>query len=94
LVNAQQLTAAWQNLTPKFQRDGANGISGFTDWWKSVDQVSVNKARIVELKNDSAIVEVEVNYKQGKKISSDTLRMSLVWNKTAEQWQIDETSRQ
>ncbi|MCY7331567.1 MAG: serine/threonine protein kinase [Pseudanabaena sp. CAN_BIN31] len=94
LVNAQQLTAAWQNLTPKFQRDGANGINEFTDWWKSVDQVSVNRVRIVEIKNDSAIVDVEVNYKQGKKISSDTLRMSLVWNETAKQWQINETSRQ
>lgn len=93
LVNAQQLTAAWQKLTPKFQRDGASGRDEFTDWWKSVDQVSVDRARLVEIQNDSAIVDIELTYKKGKKISSETLRMSLVWNETSKQWQIDETSR-
>ena len=94
LVNAQQLTAAWQNLTPKFQRDGASGRDEFIDWWKSVDQVSVDRARLVEIQNDSAIVDIELTYKKGKKISSETLRMSLVWNETSKRWQINETSRQ
>lgn len=94
LINAQQLTAAWQNLTPKFQRDGANGINSFTNWWQSVDQVSVNKVNIVEVQDNSAVVNIRLTYKQGKKISSETLRMSLLWNEALKQWQINETERQ
>ncbi len=94
LINTQQLTAAWQNLTPKFQRDGANGINSFTNWWQSVDQVTVDSMNIIELKDNSAVINISLTYKQGKKISSEILRISLLWNETSKQWQINETKRQ
>jgi serine/threonine protein kinase, bacterial len=91
LVNARQLSAAWQKLTPKFRRDQANGVDGFTNWWKSVDQVSVEGTQLVKMTGNSAILEIRLTYRQGTKITSETKQMNLVWNKDSGQWQIDET---
>jgi serine/threonine protein kinase, bacterial len=91
LVNARQLSAAWQKLTPRFRRDQANGVDGFTNWWKSVDQVSVDGTQLVTMVGNSAILEIKLTYRQGAKITSETKQMNLVWNKDSEQWQIDET---
>jgi hypothetical protein len=40
---------------------------------------------------NSAILEVKLTYRQGTKITSETNRMNLIWNKDSGQWQIDET---
>ena len=74
--------------------DGANGINSFTNWWQSVDQVTVDSMNIIELKDNSAVINISLTYKQGKKISSEILRISLLWNETSKQWQINETKRQ
>lgn len=94
LINERQFQSAWRNLTPKFQRDRASGYNTFTDWWSTVDKVSINGARLVESKENSAIVDIDLTYQQGKKNSSENLRMSLVWNEASGQWQINETNRQ
>jgi len=94
LINDRQFQTAWQNLTPKFQRDRAGGYGSFTDWWRTVDKVSVNSSRLVELKENSAIVDIDITYKKGTGIFPETLRMNLVWDDAAKQWQINETSRQ
>jgi serine/threonine-protein kinase len=94
LINDRQFQNAWQNLTPKFQRDRAGGYSTFTDWWRTVDQVSVNGARLVETKENSAIIDIDLTYRKDKATFPETLRMSLVWNESAKQWQISETQRQ
>jgi len=91
LVNARQLSAAWQKLTPKFRRDQAKGVDGFTTWWKSVDQVSVDGSQLISMTGNSAILEVKLTYRQGTKITSETNRMNLIWNQDSGQWQIDET---
>ncbi len=95
LVNARQLSAAWQKLTPKFRRDQANGVDGFTNWWKSVDQVSVDGTQLVTTTENSAVLEIKLTYRQGAKITSEikqmNLIMNLIWNKDSGQWQIDET---
>ena len=92
LINDRQFQTAWQNLTPTFQRDRAGGYNTFTEWWRTVDQVSVNSARLVESKGNSAIVDINLTYQQGKKISPETLRMYLVWNESTQQWQISATN--
>lgn len=94
LINARQLQTAWQNLTPKFQRDGANGYQAFTDWWQSVDKVDVRGFRVVEIKDDVAVIDVDLTYQQGSKITPETLRINLVWNEGSKQWQINTTNRQ
>jgi len=94
LINDRQFQNAWQNLTPKFQRDRAGGYNTFTDWWRTVDQVSVNGARLVETKENSAIIDIDLTYRKDKATFPETLRMSLVWNESTKQWQISETQRQ
>jgi serine/threonine-protein kinase len=94
LINNRQYQNAWQNLTPKFQQDRAGGYKTFTDWWGTVSQVSVNGARLVESKENSAIIDIDLTYQKGKATFPETLRMSLVWNESSKQWQINETSRQ
>ena len=91
LVNARQLSAAWQKLTPRFRRDQANGVDGFTNWWKSVDQVSVDGTQLVTMTGNSAVLEIKLTYRQGAKITSEIKQMNLIWNKDSGQWQIDET---
>lgn len=47
-VNAKQLDKAWGMLTPEFQnQDPTSGYSGFSDWWKSVDQVQVQEISLL-----------------------------------------------
>jgi serine/threonine-protein kinase len=94
LINDRQFQNAWQNLTPKFQRDRAGGYKTFTDWWQTVSQVSVNGVRLVESKENSAIIDIDLTYRKDKAIFPETLRMSLVWNESSKQWQINETQRQ
>ncbi|MEA5480675.1 serine/threonine-protein kinase [Pseudanabaena galeata UHCC 0370] len=94
LINDRQFQNAWQNLTPKFQRDRAGGFNTFTDWWRTVDQVSVNGSRLVEINEKSAIIDIDLTYRKDKAIFPETLRMSLVWNESTKQWQISETQRQ
>ncbi len=94
LINDRQFQDAWKNLTPKFQSDRAGGYSTFTDWWRTVDQVSIKDARLVESKENSAIIDIDLTYRKDKATFPETLRMSLVWNETTKQWQINETKRQ
>ncbi|MBD2177722.1 serine/threonine protein kinase [Pseudanabaena sp. FACHB-1998] len=94
LINNRQLQTAWQNLTPKFQRDRASGYQTFTDWWSTVSKVSINSTRIVEIKDNTATIDIDLTYQKGKAIFPETLRMSLVWNEALGQWQINETNRQ
>jgi len=94
LINDRNFQNAWRNLTQKFQRDRAGGYTTFTDWWRTVDKVSINGARLVESKENSAIVDIDLTYQKGKAIFPETLRMSLVWNEASGQWQINETNRQ
>ncbi|MFO0127073.1 MAG: hypothetical protein ACK54J_07615, partial [Pseudanabaena sp.] len=68
LINDRQFQNAWQNLTPKFQRDRAGGYQTFTDWWQTVSQVSINGARIVESKENSAIIDIDLTYRKDKAI--------------------------
>ena len=94
LINSRDLDTAWQQLTPKFQSDRARGYKTFTDWWKSVDQVSVNGMRVVETREDSAIIDVDLTYTKKKAIFPETLRVTLLWNESTKQWQISETNNQ
>ena len=59
-----------------------------------MDKVSINGARVVESKENSAIVDIDLTYQKGKQIFPETLRMSLVWNEASGQWQINETNQQ
>lgn len=94
LINDRQFQNAWQNLTPKFQQDRAGGYKTFTNWWGTVSQVSINGARLVESKENLAIIDIDITYRKDKAIFPETLRMSLVWNESLKQWQINETQRQ
>jgi len=99
LVNSRQYDTAWKNLTQSFQTDRAKGRSVFNDFWNTIDQVSVTGSRLVEIKGDSAIIDVDITYQKidknkNKVIIPETLRMSLIWNESLGQWQISATQPQ
>ncbi len=93
LINDRQFQNAWQNLTPTFQNDKAAGYVSFTGFWRTVDKVSVNNSRIVAIKENNAIVDIDITYQKGRETFPERLRMNLVWNEALGQWQINETSK-
>jgi hypothetical protein len=48
----------------------------------------------VTIKENLAIVDVDITYQKVKANLPETLRMNLVWNEASGQWQINEISRQ
>jgi hypothetical protein len=48
----------------------------------------------VTIKENSAIIYVDITCQKGKANFPEILRMNLVWNEASGQWQINETSRQ
>ena len=92
LINSRQLQTAWKNLSPEFQNGQAQGYREFTDWWQSVDRVSVKGSQVIEMKKESALVRIQLTYQIKGKVTSETQRLNLIWNKKSEQWQIDKTS--
>lgn len=99
LVNDRQFQTAWKNLTPKFQSDRAQGYQVFTEFWNTIDKVSVTGSRLVEITGDSAIIDVDITYRKidkykNKAIIPETLRMKLIWNESLGQWQVNETQLQ
>ncbi|PZU98755.1 MAG: serine/threonine protein kinase [Pseudanabaena sp.] len=94
LINERQFERAWQNLTPTFQRDRAGGYQTFTGFWQTIDKVDVRGARIVEVKADSAIIDIDLTYQKSAAITPETLRMGLVWQESSGQWLINTTQRQ
>jgi serine/threonine protein kinase, bacterial len=94
LINDRKYKTAWQNLTPKFQQGRVGGYTTFTDWWRTIDQVLINDARLIESKENSAIIDIDMVLQKGKAPFPETLRMYLVWNESSKQWQINETKGQ
>jgi serine/threonine protein kinase, bacterial len=94
LINDRKYKTAWQNLTPKFQQGRVGGYTTFTDWWRTIDQVQINDARLIESKENSAIIDIDMVLQKGKAPFPETLRMYLVWNESSKQWQINETKGQ
>ena len=93
LINDRQFQNAWQNLTPNFQNGKAAGYGSFTGFWSTVDKVSVNNSQIVAIKENNAIVDIDITYQKGSQTFPERLRMNLVWNEALGQWQINETSK-
>jgi hypothetical protein len=54
----------------------------------------VNNSQIVTIKDNNAIVDVDLTYQKGNATFPERLRMNLIWNEALGQWQINETSRQ
>lgn len=94
LINERQFERAWQNLSPTFQRDRAGGYQTFTGFWRTIDKVDVRGARIVEVKEDSAIIDIDLTYQKSAAITPETLRMGLLWQESSGQWMINTTQRQ
>ena len=94
LINDRQFAQAWQSLTPTFQRDRAGGYQTFTSFWQTIDSVNVRGARIVEVKADSAIIDIDLTYQKSTAITPETLRMGLLWQESSGQWLINTTQRQ
>jgi len=94
-VNAKEIDKAWGMLTTKFQ----NGVltsdySGFSNWWKSVDQVQVQEISLLSQSNDTAKVDVQIAYVIGDRFEKERpLRLTLVWNDSIKNWQINDTEK-
>jgi len=48
----------------------------------------------VEVKADSAIIDIDLTYQKSAAITPETLRMGLVWQESSGQWLINTTQRQ
>jgi hypothetical protein len=81
IVNAKELDKAWGMLTPEFQnQDKKSGYSGFSDWWKSVDQVQVQEI--------SFRIAIGDNFKKER-----PQRFTLIWNSRIRSWQINDREK-
>lgn len=96
LINNRQFQEAWKNLTPIFQNSRPKEYREFTRFWVTIKNVSIVDIRPVEIKENVAIIDVDLAYQKEKDnvIVPETLRMSLIWNTELGQWQINETNQQ
>ncbi|MEW6496688.1 MAG: hypothetical protein AB1589_29820 [Cyanobacteriota bacterium] len=99
-INNRQVPAAWNRLSPRFQKNTKlmqNGYSDYLDWWeKKVEQVNINQVTLVAKNNNSAIVEIKLQYfmRETQKLSSpESIRLFLVWDSPNSRWLIDEGKR-
>jgi hypothetical protein len=95
IVNAKELDKAWGMLTPEFQnQDKKSGYSGFSDWWKSVDQVQVQEISLLSQSNDTAKVDVQIAYVIGDNFKKERpQRFTLIWNSRIRSWQINDREK-
>ncbi len=91
LVNSRKYPEAWESLSPEFQQGQARGYKSFTEWWNSIDKVNVIEARVVNMQNGTATVDVSVLYFNPDPTPPENVRLSLKWDSNRNNWVIDGT---
>jgi hypothetical protein len=90
LINQRQYSDAWAILSRRFQEiKPDNNFNNYTQWWDSVEKVTVDSIKLIEENNGSAIVYADLNYlmKNGRKVD-DKNRFTLIKNENGK-WLID-----
>jgi len=90
LINKRQYETTWQRLTSAFQKKSGS-YSEYRNWWDSVIRIDIGQVKVIEQKNDNAIVNAKLSYvmKRGDVVNDDKSRIYLVWSNNQNTWQID-----
>jgi serine/threonine protein kinase, bacterial len=94
-INNRQYQAAWNKLSSSFQNKKTvfpYGYRSYVEWWETVSQVNLEEVTNVEVRNDTATVNIRLQYanKSGK-VASESRRLLLVWDAASGSWLIDNT---
>lgn len=93
-INQRQYSTTWNQLSPKFQEQQSGSYQDYLDWWNQVDRVEVSKANVVEISEDTALVDTQLTYyMKDSTVSPENLQFSLIWDEQSQQWIIDQTKR-
>ena len=61
------------------------------EWWETVSQVNLEEVTNVEVRNDTATVNIRLQYSKSGKVASESRRLLLVWDAASASWLIDNT---
>ena len=95
-INQGQYQTAWNQLSPNYQsnkRLHPNGYLSYIDWWGGkVQRVNVQQVSLVAANPETATVVAKLQYslKNGK-ISSQSVRFSLLWDAQNSRWVVSDT---
>ncbi|MBD2577560.1 YARHG domain-containing protein [Oscillatoria sp. FACHB-1406] len=93
-INNGRYEVAWNQLSPRLSNDRnqhPQGYTSYTDWWKTVDRVDLEDVKIFEEGVEVARLEVRIKYhlKSGR-ISSNSMRIKLIWDGSSQRWLLDD----
>ncbi|MFB2980436.1 protein kinase [Microseira sp. BLCC-F43] len=93
-INNRQYQAAWNKLSSSFQNNKTvfrDGYRSYVEWWETVSQVNLEEVTNVEVRNDTATVNIRLQYSKSGKVASESRRLLLVWDAASASWLIDNT---
>ncbi len=93
-INNRQYQAAWNKLSYRFQNNKTvfpDGYRSYVEWWETVSQVNLEEVTNVEVRNDTATVNIRLQYSKSGKVASESRRLLLVWDAASASWLIDNT---
>lgn len=95
-INDNNIVLAWNTLSRELQQDDELHPNGFRDykaWWDTVNAVRVEDLRLVEAGEDTARVDVHLQYfmKSGE-TSTDALRIRWIWDRYNDRWVYDDAA--
>ncbi|WP_204103381.1 MULTISPECIES: serine/threonine protein kinase [Spirulina sp. CCY15215] len=91
-INSEQYESAWQMLPSSIRNDTRlhpDGYVNYYNWWDSVDRVAIKNVNLVDSRTDASEVNISYDYQMKKGNSTpQTLRFSLVWDESQDDWAI------
>lgn len=92
LINQSKYEEAWTYLSPDFQAkiEEKGGYKAYSEWWSTIDAVSVKNLEIVEGAEDQVHIDANLKYfRQENKDFTHVLRLSLIWDSQNNRWAIN-----
>ncbi|GET37824.1 serine/Threonine protein kinase [Microseira wollei NIES-4236] len=94
-INNGQYSAAWNLLTPEYQRTGPGSYNEYLDWWeRKVERVEINQLSQFSQDLKYATVDVRLQYfmKRTQKLSKpESVRYFLIWDIQTGTWLINDS---
>ncbi|MEA5469727.1 serine/threonine-protein kinase [Spirulina sp. 06S082] len=91
-INSEQYESAWQMLPSSIKNDPRlhpDGYVNYYNWWDSVDRVAIKNVNLVDSRSDASEVNISYDYQMKKgNFTPQTLRFSLVWDESQDDWAI------
>lgn len=94
-INNRQYQDSWNKLSSSFQNNKTvfpDGYRSYVEWWATFSQVNLEEVTNVEVRNDTATVNVRLQYsKKSGNVASESRRLLLLWDAASGSWLIDST---